>query len=200
MLFLLSIVCLVFTFSRSGILVFTIIYFVEFLKWASYKNKIKSTITTLLVSIFILISIPSENEYLKAFNFSRINPFSQNEFIKEDTSRLDIISVYLNGINERPIFGHGPTQGAKQEVRAHNTTLNIWYEVGIMPTLTFLLFLFFLFFKSYKHLWLMNTFLIYLGFSFFINNLLFHPSFWMLLSCFYIAKDKIDIGPQHTWK
>mgnify|MGYP001195268613 CR=1 FL=1 len=194
MLLIISIICLILTFSRSGILIFVIIFFTSFIKWMTNEKKLKYLIPISSVILFIFLITSSGNENFKAFNFSRINPFSQSEFIEADTSRLDVISTYLSGINESPIIGNGPSKGAKQEVRAHNTILNIWYEVGILPALAYVSFLILLSFSCHRQLWLFNTFLIYLLFSFFINNLLFHSSFWMLLGCFYVAKRNLEVS------
>ena len=140
-----------------------------------------------------LLSSFSPKDITDSFDFSRINPLAQKSNLQVDSSRIDVTSTYYQGINDRPIIGHGPSKGMNQEVRAHNTFLNIWYEVGFIPALAFFSFLIFLFLQTYQWRSFFNVFLVCSVFSIFINNLLVHSIFWVLLGCCYLAKRRLGL-------
>ncbi|MDC0403877.1 O-antigen ligase family protein [Porticoccaceae bacterium] len=195
-LLIISVISIIATFSRSGILCLVVLFIIDFLRNFTAVNKLK--IIFLITPILVLFSVSDtmqniENEYIDKFNFSRLNPYTQKQSLAQDNTRIDAIANYLDGIAESPIFGKGPLEGQSRKVRAHNTILNIWYEVGIFPALAFSFFLVLLFLKGYKQKSLLNVFITCLIFTFFINNLIMHSVFWLLLGCFYIAKRRINL-------
>mgnify|MGYP006088437147 CR=1 FL=1 len=192
-IFLLSAVCIVLTVSRAAILCVVTIFLFDFLRRFTITREVKYISLIAVVAVGVLLSSFSQNDITDSFDFSRINPLAQQSHLQVDSSRIDVISTYFQGINDRPIIGNGPSKGMNQEVRAHNTFLNIWYEVGFIPVLAFFSFLIFLFLQTYQWRSLFNVFLVCFIFSFFINSMIVHSIFWLLLGCCYIAKRRLGL-------
>ena len=192
-IFILSAVCIVLTVSRAAILCVVTIFLFDFLRRFTITREVKYISLIAVVAVGVLHSSFSQNDITGSFVFSRLNPLVQKTHLQDDSSRMDVISTYFQGINDRPIIGNGPSKGMNQEVRAHNTVLNIWYDVGLIPMLAFFSFLIFLFLQTYRWRSLFNVFLVCFIFSFFINSMIVHSIFWLLCGCYYIAKRRLSL-------
>jgi len=198
------------TLSRSGILGLLIFFIVINLKHISIKS-ISFVVFSSLLTFFILsifISNYSLNEdyalIIEKFNFGRINPFAQSDAFQQDNTRVDIITGYLTGINDKPFLGHGaetgmsglPVSGSSIPLRAHNTFLNIWFETGIVGALSYIVFLFSIMGLGIKRTSTLLVTLICLLFTFTINNLLIQSQFWLFMGCLFsrrtLAKESLS--------
>ena len=180
------------TLSRSGVLCLLIVYIVLNFRNITLKNAIKGFmgLLTIYISVIMLLSTTTlESSFLSKLALQRINPFEQAMLIDNDSSRFHLLQRYWEGISEKPIFGHGPQTGMKGldvegveiNLRAHNTFLNIWYEVGIFGALSFLSFLLFVIVAGLKRTSALLVAVVCLFYTFFINNLLWMPQFWLMV-------------------
>ena len=166
----------------------------------TFKNFVRGVAGLLIISIAV-VSLSGTNNLESSFfakmQLERINPFAQAAAVEKDSSRFDVLERYLEEIEEEPLFGEGPKEGmrgvrvagVKDNVRAHNTVLNIWYEVGILGAFAFISFLFFVMFAALKQTSAQLVAIICFLFTFFINNLLMMPHFWLMVGLL-LAFDK----------
>lgn len=180
-------IAVLFTFSRSGNLFFIILALLAFVTQRSeqhkkvFSAKVINTIFVVLISgLVLLFSIPLKDKLA----FDRLDPTRQLERLATDSSRITIIDKYFGFIGESPILGNGVRNGAERTLRAHNTVLNMWDEVGFLPPLCFLAFIILQFIKSPLNYYIVCFPIFTLFYSFFINNLLFAPTFWLAFSVY----------------
>ena len=87
----------------------------------------------------------------------------------------------MEEINNSPIFGHGPVEGSLKKIRAHNTIINIWFEIGVFGALSFVGFLASIIVTGFKRTSALMVAWACLFFTFFINNLLYQAPFWLMI-------------------
>lgn len=188
---------IILSFSRSGTIFFII--FLLLSNTLSLSN-IRSSVLFLnrykylLLIIFGLIIFYFINsvffDIFSKLNIERLNPFSQKDVISYDSSRFDILLEYLSMINNAPIQGHGVTEGMSQELRAHNTFLNVWFELGLIGLLLHIGFLIAILARSWviDKNYLLFSFILW--YSFFINNVYVLSHTWLLIGIFLGIKSK----------
>jgi len=186
-LMLLSFLCVVVTFSRSGILAMMVVFILVNVRNFTIKNMSYIALLSVFatgVGVILFSKFGFNKDYFELvtnFNFDRINPFNQRDQLQIDSSRINIINDYMEEINNSPIFGHGPVEGSLKRIRAHNTIINIWFEIGIFGALSFVGFLVSIIVTGFKRTSALMVAWVCLFFTFFINNLLYQAPFWLMV-------------------
>ena len=191
-IFCLAALCILLTLSRSGLLCLLIVFILLNFRNIALKKVGQGFVGLLIIYISVIMLLATttlESSFLSKLAWQRINPLEQTVEIERDSSRLDVLQRYVEGIAENPIFGHGPRTGMKglrvekvsRDFRAHNTILNIWLEVGILGALSFIGFLLFAMVAGLKRTSALLVAVVCLFYTFFINNLLQMPHFWLMV-------------------
>jgi len=142
----------IFTFSRTFILVWTILNLLAIL-----KNKKNLVLPLVGVGMLILVFTFSNELTLNTKRFSALKSvFGQEQVdtktIKED-SRDKTWSLYYDMIMDKPVLGNGYRKLTKKWQGlpgVHNSFLMVWGEAGIIPLLLMLGIYGYLLFKSYS--------------------------------------------------
>lgn len=199
-IFCLAALCTLLTLSRSGLLCLVIIFILLYFRNITFKKVGQGFAGLLIIYISVIMLLGTttlESSFFAKMQFDRINPLAQTAAFEKDSSRSDILQSYVEGIAEKPLVGQGPNKGmrglrvagAVDNVRAHNTILNIWYEVGILGALSFISFLLFVMVAGLERRSAQLVAVACLLFTFFINNLLVMPHFWLMVGLL-LAFDK----------
>jgi O-antigen ligase len=196
-LLLFSSIFILLSFSRSGIAFFIIYLFlsnslpiINMQSSLLFLKRYKYLLPIILGVIIFYTKDTDFIDFLSKLNIDRINPFNQQEQLSVDSSRLDILSEYIYLINDSPIKGHGITEGMSQDIRAHNTFLNLWFELGLVGLLIHVVFIIAILVRSYLVDKSYILFLFIFWYSFFINNIYVLAHTWLLIGIFLGIKPK----------